>query len=291
MLELSAGDYRLLLQPERGGSVAAFEWRGHPLFRPTCGPSILDVGCFPLVPFSNRVAFGRFESFGEAVRLSRNFPGTDHPHTVHGFGWLAPWDAIKSGANHALLRHTYNAAEWPWSYVAQQRLSLSEDGLIHELSLRNLSDRPMPAGLGLHPYFPRTDLTAYRGLHCGEWQARDDGLPISLLKADQPKDWWCGAPVSHRSVDTVYTGRAGRLSILWPETGIELTIDPDENLPFTVIYSPADRDFFCVEPVSHATDALNRSKGGEMRRLEAGASFAATVAYRAACVPAIEPFK
>lgn len=281
MLELAAGDYRLLLQPELGGSVAAFDWRGHPLFRPTCGPSILDVGCFPLVPFSNRIAFGRFESFGKAVRLSPNFPGADHPHTIHGFGWLAAWAVVEAGPGYALLRHTYAAAEWPWSYIAEQRLHLSRDGLVHEVSICNLSDTSMPVGLGLHPYFPRTDLTIYHGLHRGEWQTGADGLPLDLIEAEQPKDWWCGAPVKERAIDTVYTDRTGPLSILWPESDIELTIDPSDDLPFTVVYSPPDQDFFCVEPVSHATDALNRPHSGEIRWLEAGAEIIAMVAYRA----------
>ena len=59
MIELKAGEYFLALEPERGGSIARFGWRGQDLMRPTCGPSVLDVACFPLVPFSNRIAHGR----------------------------------------------------------------------------------------------------------------------------------------------------------------------------------------------------------------------------------------
>jgi aldose 1-epimerase len=89
VLELAAGDYRLVLQPEIGGSVAGFHWRDEPVFRPACGPSVLDAACFPLAPFSNRIAHGRFRFGGREVALAPNFPDSDHPHPLHGFGWLA----------------------------------------------------------------------------------------------------------------------------------------------------------------------------------------------------------
>ena len=49
---LAAGDYRLQLDPKRGGAVTMFEWRRQSVLRPACGPTILDVASFPRVPFS-----------------------------------------------------------------------------------------------------------------------------------------------------------------------------------------------------------------------------------------------
>jgi aldose 1-epimerase len=285
MIELASADYRLVLEPERGGSVAAFEWKGEPLFRPTCGPSILDTACFPLVPFSNRIAFGRFERPDGVVQLRPNFPGSDHPHAIHGFGWLAPWDVVEADGDRAVLRHTYEADEWPWSYVAVQRLRLSDQGLVHELTLTNLSDRSMPAGLGFHPYFPRTDQTLYHGLHKGEWQSAHDGLPIQLMQAPQPLDWWRAQPVHERVVDTVYTGRAGPLSIQWPERRLQLTMTPTDNLGCTVVYTPNLQDYFCVEPVTHTTNTINNPQGGGMHWLQAGASLTVGIACRAGVPP------
>jgi aldose 1-epimerase len=59
-------------------------------------------------------------------------------------------------------------------------------------------------------------------------------------------------------VDTVYTGREGALKITWPGRGLALTLEPSGNLGFTVVYTPKGKDFFCVEPVTHMTDAVNR---------------------------------
>ncbi len=280
LIELRAGAYRLVLDPVRGGSVARFDLGDQPLFRATCGPSVLDSGCFPLVPFSNRIAHGTFAAAGQTVRLAPNMPGGAHPHTLHGFGWQCGWDVAADGADNATLRHDHAAGQWPWAYRAEQRLALDHAGLTHTLSLRNASDQPMPAGLGVHPYFPRTPQTRLIARHNGEWQTAADGLPITLHRVDQPVDWWQGQPVGTRAVDTVYTGRAGEITVIWPERGLQLTIAPSPNLPCTVIYTPANADFFCVEPVSHATDAINRpDQADPMQWLTPGETLEATVRY------------
>ena len=280
---LSAGDYRLDLTPAAGGSIAQFEWRSEPLFRPTCGPSILDTACFPLVPFSNRIAFGRFEADGCPVVLQPNFPGTDHPHTLHGFGWLHPWSVVTAEADHATIRHDYAAGEWPWDYGAEQEFALSPGGLTHRLTLTQRGSTAMPAGLGVHPYFPRTASTVYHGLHRCEWLTGENGLPISLQCEDQAVDWWRGQSVASRSVDTVQAGREGPLRISWPERGLGLTIKPSSNLPFTTVYTPADSGFFCVEPVSHSTDAVNQLASDRgLRWLAPGETMQVEIVYEAA---------
>lgn len=289
MIELRAGDYRLVIEPARGGSVARFDFRGTPLFRPAGGTSILETACFPLVPFSNRIAHGSFLVGDQQVQLSPNFPGGSEPHPLHGFGWLHQWDVTAVMPQYVTLRHAYQAQEWPWPYYAEQRFELSAKGLVHALSLRNLGDTPMPAGLGFHPYFPRNAQTRLTSLHRGEWQTTADGLPITLTQGDHAIDWWRGEPVGNRVVDTVYSGRQGDLTIVWPDSDLRLCISPSSNLLCTVVYTPAGADFFCVEPVSHATDAINRPGIADpMLILAPGEALTATVRYRADLESAVE---
>ena len=116
----------------------------------------------------------------------------------------------------------------------------------------------MPTGLGFHPYFPRGSDTLYHGLHTGEWRVDADGLPDTLEHASEAIDWWAGQPVGARRVDTAYVGREGPLAIAWPDRGVRARITPSENLATTIIYTPSGADFFCVEPVTHAVNAINR---------------------------------
>lgn len=226
------------------------------------GSSILDAACFPLVPFSNRIAHGRFEWMGKQVQLAPNFPGTSHPHPLHGFGWLAEWDLIEADGSSAVVEHHYPGGEWPWEYVARQCIRLSGDGLRLALSLTNLGESPMPAGLGFHPYFPRDEQTQLLALHEGEWLNDADGLPLELQEAKVPIDWWAGQPVERRLVDTVYCRRSGDIMVRWPSQRIALSIACDPSLSFTSVFVPRLAKWFCAEPVSHITNAVNSSAGG-----------------------------
>lgn len=230
--------------------------------RETTGPGILDVACFPLVPFSNRIADGRFVWQGngqdKAIALPPNAPAVDARHPLHGYGWLAAWDVADAGADRLRLVHAHEDDVWPWPYRAELDFTLDAEGLTVRLSLTNLGAEAMPAGLGFHPYFPRTETTRYCGLHRGEWHGGDDPLPVTLDQRTAAIDWWDGKPVWTRPVDTIYAGREGLLEITWPERRLAATIAPTANLPFTTVYVPHDADWFCVEPVSHLTDAVNR---------------------------------
>ena len=257
MLKLAAGDYELTVAPAIGGSIRSFTWRGEALMRTAQGSSVLDAACFPLVPFSNRIAHGRFEWMGREVQLKPNFPGTDHPHPLHGFGWISEWDIIEAECDYALLEHRYPGGDWPWPYIARQSIRLGKKGLVLELSLTNLGEGNMPAGLGFHPYFPRDEQTQLHALHTGEWLNDADGLPVELRERNEPIDWWEEQPVSERTVDTVYCGRSGDIRVSWPSRGIALSIACDPSLSCTSVFVPELADWFCVEPVSHATNAVN----------------------------------
>ncbi|MCA0909707.1 aldose 1-epimerase [Qipengyuania gaetbuli] len=279
---IAAGDYRLELAPHRGGSIVAFSWRGQDLLRPAAGDGVLDSSCFPLVPFSNRIAGSRFVFEGREVRLEPNHPAAVGEPVLHGFGWLADWSVAELSPDRAVLVHENAGGAWPWPYRATAGFVLDEGGLLTSLELENLSADPMPAGLGFHPYFPRTGHTLYRGLHRGEWQVGPDCLPRNLDHRDEARDWWNGRPVETREVDTVYTGRDGLLEIEWPERALRTIIDPCGDLAFTTVYVPAGEDFFCVEPVSHATDVFNEPvPENGMRVLQRGERWSVSMRIRA----------
>ncbi|TRD12081.1 aldose 1-epimerase [Erythrobacter insulae] len=262
MLELNSGDYHVVIDPERGGSLAAFEWAGHAILRASMPGAMSNTACFPIVPFSNRIGAGEFELAGSTFKLAPNAPSIDDNNPIHGYGWLSAWDVISADAARVVIEHTHDGSAWPWRYRARQYISLAENGLFLQLEVTNVDKTVMPAGLGFHPYFHRGDKTSYHGLHKGEWSVDEGCLPTRLIELSEPADWWKGAPVGSRTVDTVYTGRKGPLTLIWPDLCAKATIKPSENLPFTVVYTPRGLDFFCIEPVSHETDAINTKPCG-----------------------------
>ncbi len=276
MLELNSGDYRVLLEPERGGSLAAFEWAGLSILRASRPGLMSETACFPLVPFSNRIANGKFALKGQKFQLAPNAPAVDAKNPIHGYGWLSAWNVVSAGGTSAVIEHTHDGDKWPWRYRARQQVSVKHDGLSLQLHVTNLDKTAMPAGLGFHPYFPRKADTIYHGLHKGEWQVDEGCLPVDLNEMPEPQDWWNGQPVGSRGVDTVYARREGPLTLHWPDIAAKATIRPSDNLPFTVVYTPGGRDFFCVEPVSQETDAVN-ADSGMMTMLAPGETMSASL--------------
>ena len=62
-LELRAGRLRLALCPALGGSIAGLWWGDVPVLRSTEAAELKAArlsGCYPLVPYSNRVGYRRF---------------------------------------------------------------------------------------------------------------------------------------------------------------------------------------------------------------------------------------
>ena len=151
VLELRAGDLRLALRPDLGGAVAGL-WLGETMvLRSTEGEALegprLSAG-FPLVPYSNRIGYRRFNWRGKSFTTAPNFD--EGPHSLHGVGWQRAWTVLASDATHALLKlHHTPDAHWPFAFDATQRFDLGPGGLRIEMSATNRSDEAAPMGLGL----------------------------------------------------------------------------------------------------------------------------------------------
>jgi len=262
---LRAGELSLAVAPEWGGSLASFCLGDVPLmaraWRPAGGPPLCS---FPLVPFSNRIAHGRFRFDGAAVTL----PMDDaYGHPLHGFGWRLPWQVVAAAPARCLIRHDYQPGPWPWAYQAEQDISLDPAGLRLAMTLTNKSSRPMPAGLGFHPYFPRTGAQMHAP-HGGKWQTAPDCLPVEEISLNRQPDWFSGDLIDH-----AFTRRQDDPRLTWPDRMIRIQSSPE--LAITTIYIPPGEDYFCVEPVSHMTDAVNRPEPPArtgLRVLQPGAS-------------------
>ncbi len=273
-ITLARENFELSVDPRIGGSVDAASWKRQTILDRRTGGSVLEMACFPLVPFSNRIAGSSFSFGGREVALSPNHPADPSCPVLHGFGWLSPWEVIDKRESSLELSLNRSAAEWPWKFASSLSYAVFSYGFTAELGITNLSEDEMPVGLGFHPYFPRNEHTLFRALHTGEWQTDEKCIPTHLDKRPQAIDWWSGHPVATHKVDTVYTGREGAMVVQWPDRGIGARILPSDDLPNTTVYVPHDEDYFCVEPVSHMTDAFNRERNDSgMRVLGPGASW------------------
>jgi len=249
----------LALAPDLGGSVLSFTCAGRDVLRPTPdgATDILQTACFPLVPYANRIAEGRFGFGGRMATLARNMAGQAHP--LHGDGWRGAWRVESLDAASAVLAFDAAGSAWPWAYGARQTLRLTASSLTLELAVTNLDAEPGPFGLGFHPYFPHAREARLTASTAGVWMADAEMLPTHWAEGTPLADWGEGAAVQgHGLIDHCHTGWTGpaRLDLGADRPGLALSASPE--LAWLHIYTPPDEDFFCVEPVSHAPNALNR---------------------------------
>jgi aldose 1-epimerase len=58
-----------------------------------------------------------------------------------------------------------------------------------------------------------------------------------------------------------YAGWGGRALIEWRASGLQVDLVTTPRLRHVVMWLPEGESFFCFEPISHATDALNEYSG------------------------------
>lgn len=256
-MKIERGDWALNLRPELGASITSLTWRGRDVLRPSPGDldSPLAAASFPLAPYANRIDGGAFAFAGRTVRLPAT-PGFA-PHALHGVGWRARWNVLRvHGGTVDLVLAAQAGAEWPWAWTASHRLSLSEDGLEMSLSLANEDAAPMPAGLGLHPYFAVEPETRLQLSAPKVWLTDAREIPERLADAADLVDWSEGAAVVEAPfVDHAYADWDGRATLLHEGWRVDLTASP--NARWAQIYAPRGERFVCVEPVTHRPDAHN----------------------------------
>src|SRR6185437_1960076 len=204
------------------------------------------------VPFCNRVRDGRFSFRGREVSLPRNMPGQKHP--LHGQGWRSAWHVLEASDSFAQIAFQHEARDWPWTYHSRMTVMLKDRGLEVVLSCRNLSDEPMPCGLGLHPYYPCDAETVLDTGVTEVWTVDDEIMPVGKAPATGRYDLKA-RKVCGQGLDNGYEGWSGEAVLRWPSRGRGLKLT--SKAPRFQLFSPTEGGLIAAEPVTNANAALN----------------------------------
>jgi aldose 1-epimerase len=265
-IALQRGAFFAEIWPELGGAIARFE-RRHPfgmrsavqaLFRSTRQqPRYLptELASFPLLPYSNRIAEGRFQIGGSSYELPRNLSGFEHP--LHGIGWIRPWFVLDRQNDRCTLRLVHAGdADWPCAFTAVQEIALTESGLELKLDLTNSGEQAMPYGIGQHPYIRRPAGTRIFAPVEGVWLSDEQQLPTHRIALPEQWNLPQGRVFDRCFVDHCFDGLHGDVRVEWPDgSGLRISCSP--AMPFLVVYSVPEHDFVCIEPVSQRPNAFN----------------------------------
>jgi aldose 1-epimerase len=250
MFELHAGALRLALRPDLGGCIAGL-WHGDlPVLR-SVEPAALTAsrpsGCYPLVPYSNRLGYRKFRWKGHDYTTQPNFG--DNPHSVHGVGWQRPWEIVSSSVLEVVMRYRHEGdADWPFAFEASQYFTLTPQSMSVQMVFTNTADVVQPVGLGWHPYFPKRARSRLHIELSDRWDADATQLPIRKV-AQSGID----SDVSHLDYDNCFDGWKGPARIRDEKFSLQLS----SSLDHLVVFTPQDKEYFCVEPVSHVSNAIH----------------------------------
>ncbi len=276
-LSLRAGRLAVELAPQAGGSIARLRHGDVDLLRPMSADAMAagrgnEAACYPLVPFSNRIANGRLVFDGQEFKLEANWPNVRHP--MHGEGWARAWDVARHDGQGTELVHEHDGKKgWPFRYRAQLSFRLDERALNVTMAIENLESRTVPAGIGLHPFFTRDADSALAFKAASVWLGDSEVLPTQRVAV--PAEWdHARARDIGLGLDNCFEGWDGRAAITWPGRGVRLELQASPPFHHAVVYTPANRPYFCVEPVSHVNGKVAEA------RLAAGATLAGEVAFR-----------
>jgi aldose 1-epimerase len=236
-----------VLDPAAGGRVAALRAGGLDLLL-TEGWGPLAWGCYPMVPWAGRLRDGILRWDGAEHRFPVDLLP---PHAIHGTLLETAWTVVEAGSDVATLAADL-VAPWPFGGRAVQRLRLEPNRLNVELQVE-AGERPMPAIVGWHPWFPRV-LRDGAGEPVGDPVVVDlaaggmlvrgaDGLPTGEVARPIPPGPW----------DDSFVELAGPPGVHWPGV-LELRVESE--CPFWVVFNEREEGV-CVEPQTGPPDGLN----------------------------------
>jgi aldose 1-epimerase len=251
------------LLPGVGGRLHALRVDGRDLLRTPDTASRharepFHWGAYPMAPWCNRIAPGETVVRGRRIALEPNF---DDGTVIHGQVFLARWDVVGDSR----LAVSGGGDGWPWTYTVTLDVSATESALELRYRLRNTSDDPMPAGLGLHPWFTKplaVRIPADRAFRTNIDQPAHpepvDG-PFDLRQLrEMPPD-----------LDATWTDLTEPIVELHRvDLGVGVRIQFSKTATYVVAASPPSLDAVAVEPQTHAPNGLGRLLGGEPGALE-----------------------
>ncbi len=257
-----------------------------PLLRPaelSDATTALQSGCFPLVPFGNRVNGNLFSFDGREYSLTANTDWDEH--YLHGDGWLNPWQCLEHSASMLLLEYIHTRG--PYRYLARQRFTLDGATLCVALSVTNQGAETLPFGLGWHPFFPLTGQTRLQAGAGGYWREGAQWLAGEhQTTLPEECDFNHPRPLPRHWLNNGFSGWDGTAEIDWPERRHRITLMTTPACPvyFVFVSDPAfnpgyDFEFFCFEPMSHAANGHHLPDLGGLKALDPGETLTQELAF------------
>lgn len=228
-----------------------------------------------LYPFPNRLDEGRYRFNGRSYQFDINEPERDT--ALHGFLYRLPAEVVRrEDGDTAVLELHYKVDEsnagYPFAADVSMHYRLDSRGLELVFTAVNRHPRPVPVGLGWHPYFQLpghsvNDLTLQ--IPAVE-HAEVDARLIPSGEFTGFDAFASAQPIGDRGFDDCYrlldceTARPVAVTLRSPETGVGVEIWQQAGVNgynFIQLCIPPDRQSIAIEPMTCGINAFNTGDG------------------------------
>lgn len=221
-----------------------------------------NAALFPMLPYCGRIRGGAFAYWGILRKVPKNQNGITDP--IHGDGWKSVWQISKK-TNDSLtlvMNHDKKDFGFPFSYSAELTYQIFGGNLTIHMTVKNPTPLPMPCGLGVHPFFIKDKDVCLNFKSQVVWSNESD--PIFDEPYATPTAWNFngGKPLNNAVFDTCFGGFEEQAQIIYPMKDITIDITTTDIFHHVVLYAPKNKDFFCLEPCSNASNAFNLAADG-----------------------------
>lgn len=158
---------------------------------------------------------------------------------------------------------------FPFPFFARMTYTLEDSVFWSHIELTNSGNELMPAGCGFHPYFNRwlpgstgeVELQMnVNGVYPADKEIALPTGPVRSVSSNQ--DFHIMRPLD-LVLDHCFAGWDRRATIHWPGIGISAHIQALPGMEHVIIYSPEGKNYFALEPVTHANDGFNLWANGD----------------------------
>ncbi len=239
-----------------------------------------------LAPWANRLSEDAFFANGEKFRLNPdlgNVRRDQNQHPIHGLLNFSPdWKVTAAAADSESASVTSRLEFWkypdlmaqfPFAHTIEMTYRLHDGALEVATVIENHSTKPMPVGIGYHPYFQLHDAPR------DQWKvhlAARDHLVLSKMLIPtgerKPVEFSDPQPLTGTSLDDVFGGlvrdssERATFSVEGNREKISVIYGPKYTI--AVVYAPPGRQFICFEPMSTVTDGFNLAHAGLYKELQ-----------------------
>lgn len=238
-------------------------------FGPAKGSYRQLLGTPVLYPTPNRVRDGHFTFEGRLF----SFPPNNGPHFIHGLVRDMAWkteepvieeESISLHTSVSITPDSPAFSLFPIANTLTLIFTLKPARLRFDFIVRNDDERwRLPFGLGIHPYLriigPRESVRIE--VPALKWMEAIDLLPTGKLVdlSDAPADLTTPKSLAELNLDDVFWGLNSSVTqnVYYDHIGTKLSLAASDFFTHSVVYTPPDQPYFCLENQSCSTDAHN----------------------------------